>query len=96
MVQVVKYVAYLLAFFLTLHVLIWVKYVISPEEKTTKTERKLSYEEATQVLRGGIDYKNKNYFENKNSIVKISSNGFLTFKRDTLTFESGYFSKDKE
>jgi len=96
MVQIAKYAVYLLAFFFTLQVVVWTKYSISPEEKTTKTERKLSYEEATQVLKGSINYKTTDYFEGSNSVVKISTDYFLTFKRDTLTYESSYYSRDKE
>lgn len=96
MVQILKYAGYLVAFFLTLYVLVWVKYSVSPEEKVTKTEKKLSYNEADNIIKGTIDYKHKNYFKGHNSVVIVSTDGFLSYKYDTLTSETNYYSKDKE
>lgn len=96
MVQIGKYALLLIGFFLAMNVLVWGKYVISPEEKTGKFERRLSFEEATNDLKGHIDYKNKNYYYGGSYVVKVSAARFLEYRYDTLTSESSYYSRDKE
>ena len=93
MVQTLKYTIYLVCFFLILHGLVWTKYLISPEEKTTTYERQLTYEEAKAILKKEINYTDVTYHERRHSVVKIQTDGFLFYKRDTLNHKVTYFTE---
>jgi hypothetical protein len=93
MVQVIKYSLYLIAFALTIHSLVWIKYRINPEERKTIIERKMSYEEADAKFHN-INFKEKKYYEKTSSVVKITPTLFLHYKYDTLKYDVEYYSMD--